>query len=81
MGRLPKSVRSIGWLKTLILPAAKAHTSRKIAASALIAGAISGFRFVQPIDDPAKSFRTLCLFAGGFGFFWLIVLSIFPPRT
>jgi len=40
----------LDWFKSLIAPAAKAHTSRKISAVAVVAGAISVLRFVQPID-------------------------------
>jgi hypothetical protein len=67
------------WLKGLILPAAKMHTSRKITAGAVIAAAISGFRFVDPTDGIAQLFRGVCLITGTFGFLWLIILLIFPP--
>jgi hypothetical protein len=57
----------LGWFKQLMVPAAKAHTSRKITAGAMVAASISGFRFVQPVDGPAQAFRYICLTAGGIG--------------
>jgi hypothetical protein len=44
----------LGWLKSLIAPAAKAHSSRKISAVAVVAGAISVLRFVLPVDGAAR---------------------------
>ena len=70
----------IRWTKGVMLPAAKVHTSRKIVAVAMLAAAVSGFRFVDPVDDPAKAFRWLCLGFGGIAFVWLAVLAIFPPK-
>jgi len=67
-------------LKAFILPAAKTHTSRKIVCGALIAGSVSGFRFVQPVDEAAKAFRYLCLVCGTIGFVGFIWLLIFPPK-
>jgi hypothetical protein len=69
----------LSWLKRLILPAAKAHTSRKIAAVATVASAISGFRFVDPVDDASRIFRVVCLVFGTAGFVFLAFLFIFPP--
>jgi hypothetical protein len=71
---------SVAWLKALILPAAKTHTSRKISAVAMIAGATSGFRFVAPDDEFAHAFRAICLLGGATGFLWLFILLVFPPR-
>jgi hypothetical protein len=68
------------WLKAVILPAAKTHTSRKITAGALVAASISGFRFVDPIDDAARIFRTICLICGSIGLGWFLLLLTFPPR-
>jgi hypothetical protein len=79
MAKPPKRL-PIGWLKAWILPAAKTYTSRKIAAGAIVAASISGFRFVQPIDDTAKTFRIICLVTGTLGFVGLIVLFFMPPR-
>ncbi len=73
--------RGLHWLKAVILPAAKTHASRKITAAAVVAASISGFRFVEPNDDVAKYFRSMCLVAGSLGFLGLIVLFIFPPHT
>jgi hypothetical protein len=72
---------NIGWLKSLILPAAKSYTSRRLTAGAIVAATISGFRWVQPIDEAARLFRWFCLAGGVVGFIWLVTLLIFPPRS
>jgi hypothetical protein len=69
------------WLKALILPSAKTHLSRKITAGAVVAAAVSGFRFVQPVDDIARLFRIICLIGGTLGFGAFIVLLVFPPKA
>lgn len=72
--------RDLLWLKRLILPAAKAHAARKSTALAVIAAAVSGFKWVKPVDLPAQMFRYVLLLAGAAGVVWLIVLLIFPPE-
>jgi hypothetical protein len=81
MVRPRRSNDLLRWLKAIIVRAAKAHTSRKITAGALVAASISGFRFVQPIDDAARIFRTVSLIGGSIGFGWPLLLLIFPPRN
>jgi hypothetical protein len=70
----------LGWLKKLILPAAKSHTSRKITATAIVTASVSGFKLVAPADEASKLFREVCLAAGVFGFVALIWLFLFPPK-
>jgi len=69
------------WLKRMMLPAAKAYASRKLAAGALIAASISGFLFVEPLDTPAIVFCYVCLAAGTAGLALLVILAFFPPQT
>jgi hypothetical protein len=62
-----------------MLPCAKQHLSRKITAVAMITAAISGLRFVQPIDLPSIVMRWMCVAVAFVGFGWLAVLLLFPP--
>jgi hypothetical protein len=70
---------NLDWFKALIAPAAKAHTSRKITAAAVVAGAISVLRFVPPSDGASEALRWVGSMAGTLGFFWLVWLLFFPP--
>ena len=71
---------NLRWIKSLILPAARTHTSRKITAVALITGSVSVFRFVQPVDEAASLFRMLAMIAGTAGFIGLLWLFVFFAR-
>jgi hypothetical protein len=81
MARARRANNRLHWLKAIILPAAKTHMSRKITAGALVAASISGFRFVDPIDDAARTFRTVCLICGSIGLGWFLLLLIFLPGS
>ncbi len=72
---------ALSWLKTLILPAAKTHASRKITAIAIVAAAAGGLKTVDPQDDFARVFRAACALGGVAGFVWLFALLVFPPRA
>jgi hypothetical protein len=63
-----------------MVPAARAHASRRITAGALIAASVSGFRFVRPEDEAAQIFRYICLAGGGIGFLWFTWLLFFPAK-
>jgi hypothetical protein len=63
-----------------MLPVAKAHTSRKITAVAMITGATAGLRWLTPLDSPSIVMRWACMAFGLVGFLWLSVLLIFPPE-
>lgn len=61
------------WWKRLMFSGVRHHAGGKLTASAIIGSAISGFRFVQPVDAPSQTFRYVCLIAGAIGFIKLFM--------
>ena len=58
------------WKKAMLY-GIKHQVGEKIRASTIIGAAISGFRFVSPVDTPSEIFRYICLISGTVGFIML----------